>query len=294
MSDQVALVIDNEKEHEFQQILSPSTQPVKSAPTYKYAFSVRNQLLRECLAEIFGTFVLILFGDGVVAQVVLSGGKNGDYTHINLCWGLGVLFGIHACGGVSGAHLNPAVTFGLAMFKRFEWRKAPFYMLSQVIGAFLGALVVYLVYYPALNVFDPERTVAKTAGIFATYPQKFESTGSAFFDEMVGTAILMMGIFAIGDQKNQPASKFTSPVAVALLVVAIGMAFGYNTGYAINPARDFGPRLFTAVGGWGSEVFTAANNYWWVPIVGPLVGAVVGCGLYTIFIEAHHPTEADE
>lgn len=262
-----------------------SQEPQMMAPTSRMA--VKTPLVRECLAEFMGTFILICFGDGVVAQVVLSDYKNGEYLSINLCWGLAVMMGIYFSGGVSGAHLNPAVSFTLAVFKRFSWSKVLPYMISQIAGAFCGALMVFLIYYPVIKSVDPELTLS-TAGIFATYPSALVGNETAFLTELFGTALLMGGIFAIGDQLNKPASPYTSPAAVGLLVVAIGMAFGFNSGYAINPARDFGPRLLTAVAGWGSQVFTE-RSYFWVPIVGPLVGGVIGGGAYMLFVENHHP-----
>ncbi|KAE8908034.1 hypothetical protein PF003_g7743 [Phytophthora fragariae] len=131
-------------------------------------YQVKSPLLRECIAEFLGTMVMIMFGDGVVAQVVLSEGTKGEYININLCWGLGVLFGIHVSGGVSGAHLNPAVTTTLAWFGRMEWKKVPYYIISQILGAFAAAFIVWVVYYPMFNVIDPEKT--STQGVFATYP----------------------------------------------------------------------------------------------------------------------------
>ncbi|KAG3245000.1 hypothetical protein PI124_g10238 [Phytophthora idaei] len=234
--------------------------------------------------------VMIMFGDGVVAQVVLGEGTKGEYININLCWGLGVLFGIHVSGGVSGAHLNPAVTTTLAWFGRMEWKKVPYYVISQILGAFAAAFVVWVVYYPMFNVIDPEKT--STQGVFATYPYSNDvPVGTCFLTEVVGTALLMGCIFAIGDELNKPANPYTQPSAVALLVVAIGMAFGMNSGYAINPARDFGPRLFSWIAGWGSEVFTLRDSYFWVPIVGPLLGGPIGAGIYVGLIEHHHPRE---
>lgn len=273
-------------ENGYVQVEETEVYVAKPAPS---KFAVKSPLLRECLAEFIGTAVMIMFGDGVVAQVVLSGGRNGDYTHITLCWGLAVFLGIHVSGGVSGAHFNPAVSTTLAVFGRLDWRKLPAYIVSQILGAFFGAFVVYVVYYQQFNAVDPDRMT--TQGVFATYPNANISNGGAFLTEVVGTALLMGGIFAIGDQKNQPASKFTSPAAVGLLIVAIGMAFGMNSGYALNPARDFGPRLFTSIAGWGSRVFTLRDHYFWVPIVGPLVGGPLGGLFYTVFIEMHHPTE---
>lgn len=251
---------------------------------------VESQLVRECFAEFLGTFVLVTFGDGVVAQVVLSEGTKGEYLSISLCWGLGVLFGIHVSGGVSGAHLNPAVTTTLACFGRMDWKKVPCYILSQFLGAFAAAFVVWAVYCPLFDVIDPDKT--STEGVFATYPYSHDvPVGTCFLTEVVGTALLLGCIFAIGDELNKPASPYSQPAAVALVVVGIGMAFGMNTGFAVNPARDLGPRLFSYVAGWGSRVFTVRDAYFWVPIVGPLLGGLIGAGLYVGLIEHHHPRE---
>jgi len=255
---------------------------------YRGKFAVKSPLMRECLAECIGTFILVAFGDGVIAQAVVSDSKAGDFTTICICWGLAVTIGIHFSGGVSGAHLNPAVSVALAFFKRLEWFKVVPYVVAQTVGAFFASLVIFLVYYSGLNLVDPGRTL-KTAGIFATYPQDHVSTFSAFLSEMVGTAFLLGGIFAISDKLNKPASPYSAPIAVGIIIAAIGFAFGWNTGFAINPARDFGPRLFTAIFGWGGQVFTARSGYFWVPIVAPLVGGIVGAGTYLLFVENHHP-----
>jgi glycerol uptake facilitator-like aquaporin len=153
--------------------------------------------------------------------------------------------------------------------------------------------VVYGTYHEAFAHFDGGvRQVTGslgTAGIFATYPQPWLSTFGGLIDQIVGTALLICVLFAIGDQRNQPPAPYIAPLIVGLLVVAIGATYGLNAGYAINPARDFGPRLFTAVGGWGSDVFRAGNGWWWVPIAGPCIGGVLGGFLYDLFIHRHHP-----
>jgi MIP family channel proteins len=255
-----------------------------------------RDLLREMAAEFLGTAVLIAFGVGVVAQVVLSAGASGSYLAINLGWGLAVALGVLTAGGVSGAHLNPAVTIALAVHRGLPWSKVPFYTLAQVAGAFIGAALVYAVYYEAFAAFDGgARVIAGargTAGVFATYPQPFLSLGGGLIDQVVGTALLMAGVFAIADPRNVGAPGWMGPILVGALVVAIGVSFGVNAGYAINPARDFGPRLFTAVAGWGSGVFTAGNGWWWVPIVGPIVGAVIGGAVYDLCITRLRPAEA--
>jgi MIP family channel proteins len=252
-------------------------------------------LLRELLAEFFGTFILIVFGVGVVAQVVLSRNTAGTYLSINIAWGLAVTMGCYVSAGVTGAHINPAVTLALAVHRKFPWGKVLPYALAQIAGAFVASAVVYLTYREALGAFDGGvRQVAGaqgTAGIWATYPQPFLSTfPGGVIDQVVGTALLVAVIFGISDSRNSPAPAGVAPVVVGLLVVAIGAAFGFNSGYAINPARDFGPRLFTFVGGWGSEVFRAGNNWWWVPIVAPCVGAVVGGWAYDAFVGHRFPS----
>jgi len=245
-------------------------------------------MLKEAAAEFMGTLVLIMFGTGVVAQAVLSQNANGSYLAINLGWGLGVMLGVYVAAGVSGAHLNPAVTIALAVRRGFPWRKVPVFALAQTAGAFVGAALVFLTYREAFAAFDggirQVQGTLGTAGIFATYPQPFLSTGGGLVDQVVGTALLMLGVLAIGDQKNAGPPAWLAAPLVGALVVAIGVAFGFNAGYAINPARDLGPRLFTAVAGWGPGVFSAANGWWWVPIAGPIAGGVIGALVYDVFI----------
>jgi MIP family channel proteins len=247
---------------------------------------------REAAAEFFGTFILIAFGVGVVAQTVLSKEANGSYLGINIGWGLAVVLGIYASAGVSGAHLNPAVTVALAVHRQFPWSKVLPYSIAQVAGAFAASAMVFATYREALSVFDggvrAVEGATATAGIFATYPQPYLSIAGGFVDQVVGTMLLMAGVMAVTDQKNvAPPAYLTAPL-VGLLVVAIGVAFGFNAGYAINPARDFGPRLFTFVAGWGGGVFTAGGGWWWVPIVAPILGAILGAFLYDLFINKHH------
>ena len=252
---------------------------------------------RELLAEFLGTFVLIAFGVGVVAQFVLSGKDAGSPLAINIVWGLAVTMGCYVAGGVSGAHLNPAVTVALAVHRGFPWRKVVPYTVAQVAGAFAASAVVYATYFEALKAFDGgvrHVTGAQaTAGIWSTYPQPFLSTfPGGVIDQIVGTALLMAVIFALTDNRNAPPAAGQGPVIVGLLVVAIGAAFGFNSGYAINPARDFGPRLFTAIAGWGADVFRAGNHWWWVPIVGPLIGAVLGGWVYDLCVGRRHGVPA--
>jgi len=255
-----------------------------------------RSLVRELAAEFLGTFVLIVFGVAVVAQVVLSGRTSGDYLSINLGWGLAVTMGVYVAGGVSGAHLNPAVTLALAVHRGFAWSKVLPYVVVQVVAAFVAAAVVYAGYSEALSDFDSgARQIAGaqgTAGIWATYPQPYLSNvPGGLVDQIIGTAMLVLCIFALTDVRNTAPESKLGPLLVGSVVLLIGMTFGHNCGYAINPARDFGPRLFTAVAGWGLEVFRANDYWWWVPIVGPLVGGVLGGLIYDLFVTRLHPPE---
>ncbi len=244
----------------------------------------RTSLKQEILAEFLGTFILIVFGVGVVAQVVLSRGQNGSYLSINLAWGLAVAMGIYVAGGVTGAHLNPAVTLALAVRRDFPISKVLPYWVAQTGGAFVASAIVFLIYHDAFMAFDGgTRAIAgenATAAIFATYPQPFLSTLGGFIDQFIGTGLLVLVIFAVTDSRNSAPAGNMAPLIVGLLVALIGMTFGFNSGYAINPARDLGPRLFTLVGGWGPQVFVAGNFWCWVPVVAPLLGGITGGLIY--------------
>jgi len=248
-----------------------------------------RELLREVAAEFLGTLTLIAFGVGVVAQVVLGEGKTGEYLSINLGWGLAVTMGAYVAGGVSGAHLNPAVTLALALHRGFPWRKVLPYWAAQFAGAFVASALVYATYCEAIDHVEPTARTLATAGIWSTYPQDYLSNfPGGFVDQVVGTALLMLVIFAVTDERNMALPPSLSPIVVGLAVLVIGMTYGLNAGYAINPARDLGPRVFTWLAGWGTQVFTAHDSWWWVPVVGPLCGAVVGGLVYDLLITRLH------
>jgi len=252
--------------------------------------------MRKLAAEFLGTFALVFAGTGAIVINDVSGGTV-SHVGVALTFGLIVLAMVYAVGDVSGAHLNPAVTLALAVHRGFPWSKVLPFWGAQVAGAFAGASVTFVAYREAFDHFDHglrQVTGAQaTAGIFATYPQPFLSNvPGGLVDQVVGTALLLLVIFALGDAKNQAPEPRIAPLFVGGLVILIGMTFGYNAGYAINPARDLGPRLFTALAGWGSEVFRAGNSWWWVPIMGPLAGGVVGGFVYDLFITRLHPRAA--
>ncbi|MEV4677639.1 MULTISPECIES: MIP/aquaporin family protein [Actinomadura] len=249
-------------------------------------------LAGELAAEFAGTLILILFGVGVVAQVAAAG--IGDHDSIAWAWGLGVTLGVYVAARISGAHLNPAVTIGLAAFKEFAWRKTAPYIAAQTAGAFIAALLVRWNYSEVLAKVDPGHTI-KTQGVFSTLPGNGTlpvGTWGAFRDQVIGTAILLFVIKALTDIRNSPPLANLAPFLIGLLVVAIGMAFGTDAGYAINPARDFGPRLASFLTGYGGAWRDQYGDlYFWVPIVGPLIGGVLGVGLYKALIGRFLPPE---
>lgn len=246
-----------------------------------------------CVAEYLGTMILILIGSGVVAMTVLFGGGhpgevvNGGYTNITLAWGLAVTMGVYVSGKISGGHLNPAVTLALAIFRGFPWPRVAPYMAAQVAGAFTGAALVFLNYRPAFLKFDP--MLDHSAGVFATFPMFRDAPAAGFLDQVLGTAILLFLVLAITDDRNQAPAGNVTPIAVGLIVVAIGMSFGALHGYAINPARDFGPRLLTVVAGFQNNGLTDGSGIFWVPIVAPLLGGVLGAAAYDLGLRRYLP-----
>jgi glycerol uptake facilitator protein len=246
----------------------------------------------ELAAEFFGTMILILFGVGVVAQVV--GGGIGDHDSIAWAWGLGVTLGVYVAGRVSGAHLNPAVTIALAAFAGFSWRKVLPFSLAQTAGAFIAALLVRWNYTEVLGAADPGNTI-KTQGVFSTLPGNGAlpvHEWGAFRDQIIGTAILVFVIFALVESRNNPPLANLAPLIIGLLVVGIGMAWGTDAGYAINPARDFGPRLASFFTGYGTAMRDQYGNfYWYIPIVAPILGGLVGGGLWKYGVSRFLPVE---
>jgi len=255
-------------------------------------------LIAELIAEFLGAFVLVLFGTGIVAMVVLfppttpGATVHGGYTNITLGWGLAVTMGIYISGKISGGHLNPAVTLTLAVFRGFPWRKVLPYSIAQTAGSFLAAALVYRNYLPAFHQVDPQ--LEKTAGVFTTFPTFPALLQAGFLDQVIGTALLLLMIFAITDELNVPPGANLAPLMIGLVVVTIGMSFGGMHGYPINPARDFGPRLFTAMAGFKNNGLTDGPRVWWVPVVAPLLGGLVGAAVYDFgirrFLGAFQPS----
>lgn len=251
---------------------------------------MRRRLFGELAAEFIGTLVLMLFGQGVVAMVVLFGSGtpgevvNGGFTNITFAWGLGVTMGVYIAGKVSGGHLNPAVTVAMAMFRDFPWRKVPLYTAAQTAGAFVASALVFWNYAPAFLKADP--ALETTARIFTTFPAFPASPMAGLIDQTIGTALLLLLVFAITDEHNQPPANL-GPLMIGAVVVAIGMSFGGLHGYAINPARDFGPRLFTVLAGFRNNGLTDGTLVFWVPIVGPLLGGIIGAAVWQVGVRPY-------
>ena len=240
-------------------------------------------ILTKCLFEFVGTAILVLFGDGVVASTVLkkSKGENGGWVVITLAWGLAVMLGVFIAGPYSGAHLNPAVTLGLAAAGTFSWALVLPYIVAQMLGGFLGAVLVYLYYKDHYDVTDDPAAKLST---FCTIPA-IRSYGRNLFSEIVGTFVLVFVILALSMQNNLPEVGMGSLGAfpVAMLIVALGMSLGGTTGYAINPARDLAPRIAHAIlpiKGKGPSDWA----YSWVPVLGPIIGGFLAAVLYCLIL----------
>jgi glycerol uptake facilitator protein len=250
--------------------------------------------------------VLVLLGDGVVASVALLD-KQADWIVITTGWGLAVALGVFASGRLSGGHLNPAVTLAGWSLGEFPSSRVVPYWLAQLAGAFVGACLVYFDYASAFRDFEVKHSIARGAllegnisgpfvggaGVFATYPA-YDNLAGNLFSEFLGTAVLLFGVRALTDRRNAGPGGYLEPLAIGALVWAIGLSLGGLTGYAINPARDFGPRLASALFGWGTSVFSSHNWYFWVPIVGPLLGGVAGAWLYDLAIHRNLPPKEGE
>jgi glycerol uptake facilitator protein len=260
---------------------------------------MKPTLRAAMIGEFLGTALLVLLIDGVVASVVLLD-KQADWIVITAGCALAVTLSLYVCGRLSGGHINPAVTLALAVRGEFPWSRLVPYWSAQMLGAFAGAALVYADYSSAFLAFEAKHNLVRGvlvegklagpaaggAGVFATYPA-FDGLAGNLFSEFLGTALLLFGVRALTDRRNAAPQGNLEPVLIGALVMAIGLSLGGLTGFAINPARDLGPRLASAVFGWGMSAFRSHDGYFWVPIVAPLVGGIFGATLYDLAIRPH-------
>uniref|UniRef100_A0A4W5N3F2 Aquaporin 10a n=1 Tax=Hucho hucho TaxID=62062 RepID=A0A4W5N3F2_9TELE len=245
---------------------------------------VRNMLFRELMAETLAMFVLMMFGCAAMAQVKLTRGAKGEYLSVNVPFSVGVMSAMYIARGVSGAHLIPAVSLSCCVLGRLPWSKLLPY----------SAAVVFLMYYDAIMDYSGGVLTVyganETASIFATYPSDYLSLWGCFFDQLIHTFLLFP---SDGGHRHDhdvlPAPADLVPPLATVVLMGISQSMSSNCGGGINPARDLGPRLLTLTAGWGTEVFTCYNYWFWVPIVAPMVGAVLGSGLYLVFVQWHLP-----
>ena len=263
----------------------------------KKTMSSRKAFIGELISECIAVFIIIGIGDSAAAMYFLYDPSPYQNAYWGVCitWGLSVTIAIYVTGAVSGTHANPAVTLALAVYRGFPVRKIVPYVCAQVLGGFLGAAVVYLMFHPVIDAFNATQGLTRldggAAGVFFTHPGDGITPWHAFIDEIVLTGFLLLGIFAVTEEFNTQAPKANSgALIIGLLVAAIGASAGYLEAWAINPARDFGPRLFAYFAGWGEAALPSPQNYWWVPIFGPLVGGIVGAGIYHFGIRPFLPS----
>lgn len=257
---------------------------------------MKRELAGELISEAVALLIIIAFGDSVAAMYTLYDPSPYQHAYWGVCiaWGLAVAIAIYTTGSVSGCHANPAVTLALALYRQFSWKKVLPYCAAQVVGAFAGALLVRFLFGPVIDSFNLAHHLTRAqggaAGVFFTHAGPGIAVAHAFGDEIILTAFLIFGIFAITEQYNEmaPGANFGA-LMIGFLVALIGASMGYLESWAINPARDFGPRVFAFFAGWGPAAFPSPDNYWWVPIVGPLIGGVVGGGAYQLLIHPFLP-----
>jgi glycerol uptake facilitator protein len=257
---------------------------------------MKKAFVGELIAEAVAVAIIIAIGDSVAAMYSLYDPSpyQGSYWGVCIAWGLAVTIAIYSTASVSGCHANPAVTLALALFRKFSWSKVVPYCSAQVVGAFCGASIVYALFVPIINQFNAAHNLTRAAGgaagVFFTHTGIGIAPMHAFSDEIILTAILVFGIFAITEQYNEQAPGANSgALIIGLLVATIGASMGYLEAWAINPARDLGPRFFCFVAGWGASAFPSPQNYWWIPIVAPLLGGVVGGAAYQVLIHQFLP-----
>jgi len=267
----------NQSKNSLRRSSSITKKPVKQTRFRRIGAVIRikNQKIREFLAEILGSFIFISFGLASIAQFKFFKRDDSSYQStflsVNLAFGFGIMAAILVVGKVSGAHLNPAVSFAMLLIGRMSFTRFLAYVAGQFIGSFLASILVFMTYFDSLRNYKGGMFSMDMAGIFATYPHPHLSTLGGLLDQIIGTVFLILVVLALTDKKNAGVGFGMVALSVGFTISAIGLAFGHNSGFAINPARDLGPRFFTFIAGWGTQVFTTGNYFFWIPIVGPMV-----------------------
>jgi glycerol uptake facilitator protein len=253
-------------------------------------------LMGELISEMLAMIIIITLGNSAVAMLVLYDPSPYATAYWGICiaWGLAITIAIYVTGSVSGTHANPAVTLSLAVYRGFPWRKVPSYVAAQIFGAMIGAALVHQMWGPVIDAYNAAHGLTRAGGgaasVFFTAPGAYITPVHAFWNEVVLTGILLLGIFAITCEFNNVAPMAnSSALIIGLLVACIGASAGNLEGWPLNPARDFGPRLFCWLTGWGNSALPGLQNYWWVPIAGPLVGGVAGAGVYQFLVKPYIP-----
>ncbi|WIF72417.1 MIP/aquaporin family protein [Proteus vulgaris] len=259
----------------------------------------KTSLTGQCLSEFIGTALLVFFGLGCVAAARIAGAQLGLWE-ISIIWGLGVALAVYLTAGTSGAHLNPAVTVAFWLFACFERRKVVPYIIAQMLGGFFAAVVVYFMYYSVFLDYEQVNGIVRgsqeslfTAGVFSTYPAAQISVAQAFVVEIIIAVILVGLILALTDDGNGVPKGPLAPLLIGILIAVIGGAFGPLTGFALNPARDFGPKLVAYFAGWGDIALTGGRDipYFLVPMIAPFIGGILGALAYRKLIGRHLPCD---
>jgi glycerol uptake facilitator protein len=257
---------------------------------------MKKAFLGELIAEAVAVGIIIAMGDSAAAMYTLYDPSPYQQAYWGVCiaWGLAVTIAIYTTASVSGCHANPAVTLALAIYRRFSWVKVLPYFAAQIVGGLSGAAIVYALFSPVIDHFNAlhhlTRDAGGASGVFFTHPGLSILPMHAFTDEVILTSILIFGIFAITEQYNEQAPGANSgALIIGFLVATIGASTGYLEGWAINPARDLGPRIFCFFMGWGVAAFPSPQSYWWIPIVAPLLGGVAGGAAYQLLIHPFLP-----
>ncbi|CAJ0584140.1 unnamed protein product, partial [Mesorhabditis spiculigera] len=268
----------------------------RSSRFFPDVLRIRNRLARECLTEFLCSFLFLLIGIGTTVQIKAVKGVEGNFLTLNLCWGMAVFFSTMLGIGVSGGQTNPSVSLVLWSLGRLTARQVIVYIPIQVFGAFVGTATAYLDYLETLNHYDggtrttegPNATLCFFVSCQAVYASKL----ACLFDQIVGTAILCCTMSSMLDPRNG-IPKCLHPIFGGLTVLTIGLSFAQNDAYPIHAARDLGARLFLFIV-YGKDVWTNGNYYWWVPVVGPLIGGYVGAWIYVAFVDLHAWSNGEE